>query len=691
MSIKGDDGGKGSSSGKGNDSGFFWEDAKPIAGITGNARWELLNARQNDRIRKELVVPVLVELNDMHGTGPTELARFLAERRDQYSLADHEMDYLASEANINREAGPTQLVILCRPDAVESTLWRVMHVGPPQARVFRAGGFYRGCPLKIKKGRLAKTPVMGVIDDGIGFLNQRFRRGDNTTRFEAMWIMDTDNLVNDPGLVTGPPNLFGIELTKGDINTRIASGLGEQALYRQINTGVFGPVPRKSTNHHAGHGTHVLDIATGAKTGDDMADVPILGVQLPPNSIAETSGRRLDPDIIQGLNWIVMRALQMPGRFALVINLSLGALAGPQDGTNHVELAIAKWIAFYHFYSGHAPIRVVVAYGNAYRSRLVAGSNLAPGATLTLDWRILPDDATDSYLEIRTKKDSGKALAVTLDPPAAGPTLTLATFPAPNVIKRLTGPRGKAAEVLNELGEHFDKVLIYVAPTVRDDTRPTAPPGAWRVSLTNTGAGSVDVSLKVQRDDTPAGYRQAGRQSWLDHPTAWAWEKETMAWSMPAADSPITREGTEVAYAGSQHPSVYFVGSARPDIPIAGAAPPPPPIKGIWRPSRFASEGAPPEPAAPTLSGAAEDGAALSGLRASGVLSGSTARMAGSSMAAPIVTRGLLRLAIEGKLTPQPTPGQPHNKRELADLLGHPPAPVADSRLGFGTVVLPDL
>ena len=150
-----------------------------------------------------------------------------------------------------------------------------------------------------------------------------------------------------------------------------------------------------------------------------------------------------------------------------------------------------------------------------------------------------------------------------------------------------------------------------------------------------------------------------------------------MALTMPGPKSPIARKGTEVATAGVAHPSLYFIGAARPDPFAAGG----------HRPSPFSAEGGLPPPASPVLSARADAGSAVPGVRAAGVLTGSTARLAGTSMAAPMVARRLLEYALSGSMTAQTTPTAAHDLAELTFVLGSVPSPVADSRMGRGTVV----
>lgn len=661
-----------------------WVTIEPDAGISGTARWDLLDAQANPRVKKELVVPVFVELLPKAARDLTGFIDFLARATDQYSVPEHTMDRLQTEAESPREGGlPMLLIFLSRPDSVENAFWTLLAVGSPQARTFHRDGFARGTPLRPKTGRMSKTPVVGIIDDSIGFLNHRFRRTNGTTRFRSLWIMHNDTLAGDPGPCIPLP-FSGIELTEAHINTRLAWNRSEESLYRQVNSGIFSPASRHGTAFHTGHGTHVLDLAAGAGPGEPMSDVPILGVQISPSSIGETSGAVLNPDIVRGLDWVILRALQMPGRFPLIINISLGALAGPMDGTSWIEKQIAAAIQWYHHYSGHAPIRVVIAYGNAHRSRLVAESTLAPGEETSVLWRVLPDDSTRSTLELRTTAGTGAQLTFELVPPDKGSTLSLMAWPTGTAILQYVTPSGVAAEVSAD-SEHDltntivrDKTTIIAAPTIRSDPRPVSCSGPWTVTVRNTGSTPAWLSLRVQRDDTPGGFRRNGRQSWLDHPEGWHWDDLIRAYTKPGPAGPVTRTGTEVSYAGLQHPSVFFVGAARPDLYVDGTV----------RPSIYTAEGAMPPPDSPTLSGMGDQGSALTGQRAIGVLTGATARLSGTSVATPYITRQLLDYAMTGAMTAQPASGSPHDLAELAFVLRGPPAAVADARLGFGTVAL---
>src|SRR5882757_1086836 len=100
--------------------------------------------------------------------------------------------------------------------------------------------------------------VMGIIDDGIAFANERFRilgGADAGTRVQNWWLMD------------GPTNNFlgGHMLDKAAIDTFLvdctdANGvLNEEKFYRKVELLDFRQPNHKSAALRAAHGTHVMD------------------------------------------------------------------------------------------------------------------------------------------------------------------------------------------------------------------------------------------------------------------------------------------------------------------------------------------------------------------------------------------------------------------------------------------------
>lgn len=540
---------------------------------------------------------------------------------------------------------------------------KILHVGPATAgAVSNPAGVSAASVAELCPPLTApvRPPVAAIVDDGIPYLGARFRKGPGTTRFLSVWLQTDERLAAGAGVPDG------LVLTATDINQMLATG-DEQDQYRRINRSLLPITDRSSSNHRISHGAHVLDVAAGADpldTADPMRDVALLAVQLPPAAIADTSGRRNEGRIVQAVRWCVMQVLQAnhgKGRSPLVITLSLGSLAGPGDASQF----LADWLAWearaYLRLTG-CEMQVICAYGNAHRQRLVARACVSRNTPMALDWRVLPDDHSPSFLELRCPKVRAGKVWLTLQPPNAGLPPVKIAFDATTaqVVVRAGGP---VAAVYPVAERHHAALLIALAPTARLDGGAVAAAGAWRVQVSAKGGQEVVVTAKVQRDDTPAGYRRLGRQSWLDHPLAWDWDEQTRDWikpwpgstgPRPQAPAPVSRQGTAAAHAGASDPALLFVGSVKPRIGFPDDR-----VSSLYSAegvsggaSETCSAGMAPnqtgESRGPTLVALADDGSNLYGRLAGGVLSGSTARISGTSVAAPAVARAMV-LALLGQ------------------------------------------
>jgi hypothetical protein len=600
----------------------------------------------------------------------------------------HERDLLVTELALAPATGwphEVRLVAFWPRARLNETpaFWQVVQVGPPVA-LPPAGDAAAGEDLTATHGDLdPAVPLAAVIDDGIGFLNARFRSTGDRTRIRAVWAQAPQ------ALASGSDVLCGQVLTGEEIDALLAEGGEEATTYARLNRALLPVTDGALTNRRAAHGTHVLDLAAGCDPwGDDpLRAVPILAVQLPPASVRETAGRRMEAFQVEGLRWILAEALRQANGTDLppvVVTISLGSLAGPGDRTAF----LADW--FDHEVARHArlgqgaKLRLVIAYGNARLARLSARAELRLLRPMQLGWRVQPDDHTSSHLELRADVGLTAGLRLSLVPPPGSglPKLEVA-WPTHARGWRLTAPGGAPVAAVSARVEPGGQslVLLSVAPTVGLGPLAASPPGAWRLMVATTEAEPVRVTARVQRDDTPPGYRSLGRQSWLDHPLGWDWDDEQRAYLAPrsledAPGCPVTREGSAVAYAGAEDPAVLFVGAARPVLGAPGAA----------VPTQYSAEGVqhlarPGESAGPTLVAIGDDGGFLAGRRAAGVLSGSVVRMSGTSMAAPQVARALLRHWLE-----TPADQQTETAERIA-LTGRADWGQPDVRMGHGVLV----
>jgi hypothetical protein len=603
-------------------------------------------------------------------------------------LSRHERDLLVTEQAVAPAEGWPHEVRLVAfwPRARLSDMprfWQVVQVGPPLALPV-AEDAVAGENLTTTQGDLdPAVPLAAVIDDGVGFLNARFRRRHDHTRIRAVWLQaerQTGTVATDV--------LSGQVLSAAEIDALLTKG-DEAATYAGMNRALLPITDCALTNRRAAHGTHVLDLAAGcAPWGDDpLRQVPILAVQLPPAGVRETAGRRMEAYLVEGLRWILAEALRQAYGTEVppvVVTISLGSLAGPGDRTAF----LADW--FRHELARHArlgkgaKVRLVIAYGNARLSRLSARDELRRQHPMDLVWRTQPDDHTSSHLELRADAGMVAGLRLDLTPPAGSglPGLEI-DWPAHATGWRLTAPGGAPLAAVSARVEPGGQslLLLSLAPTVGLGSLAANPPGGWRVTLRTLKVEPVRVTARVQRDDTPPGYRSLGRQSWLDHPLGWDWDEELRSYLAPrraedAPGCPVTREGSAVAYAGAEDPAILFVGAARPAPGQPGAAAPAPySAEGVRHLAR------PGESAGPTLVALGDDGVFRAGQRAAGVLSGSVVRMSGTSMAAPQVARALLRHWLA---TPadQQTPEAERRALTGTDAWGEP-----NLRMGHGLLV----
>lgn len=475
-------------------------------------------------------------------------------------------------------------------------------------------------------------PIIGIIDGDIGYLNARFRRAQRT-RFLEIWMQaEFPNTPVDQG---------GIILNTDDIQAEIASSQSEHQIYADHAARLSAARPMV-TGRRVSHGTHVLDLAAN-NTGTQ--DLPILAVQLPAEAIRATSGRRLETHVASGLRWIVTRALQAGGApVGLVVNLSLGALGGAGDDSTFLGNWMKDEIARYDRLSNTiGKMDIVAAYGNARLERLVARGAVSAADPVQMTWRVQPDDRSDSMIELRADQVADMVLTLTAPDrtghiwqggwPQAGDRHLLLRDGA--VVGGIYGYSDSAGQ---------PSALIALAPTKSNDGAPRAPSGGWGIALTNGGVVDCQFSVKVQRDDTPGMYWQLGRQSSLDAPAGWIYDAEQGAYVAPAPNNPITRMGTAVSFAGVQHDHIHLVSAFRPKTGTSDA---------VTASSYSAEPTAADSSDKPDWSAQGDDGVMLRGIRAAGRLTGSYARLSGSSVAAPQIAAYLVQ---QRRNVPGPSP-----------------------------------
>ncbi len=596
-----------------------------------------------------LYYPVFVTANDADMATPAFFDALEAFPQVRFDPMEREV-----AARLRGAGGPVEtMVYLPVEDAIVPTrLYTPVHVGAAVALVDRpAPAAAAHDPAPAAGGKVA----LGVIDDGVPYLHARMRTPAGQTRVEAIWLQR---------LATGasPSHVdTGVVLSRGDIQ-RMVDQVGtapETAAYAAQNRVVYPDLPTMTVERAASHGGHTLDLAGGAapEGTDPLHDVPVLAVQLPPEAVDDTSGTRMDSYVVQGLRWLIYCALKR-GFGHLVVNASLGVVAGPKDGTRFVEQQVALEID--RAAGQGLTVEVVLPMGNDHDSRLVAQADLAAGAEMALDLLLPRDDRTPSYVEFRARDAAQDGALAGLHLALTAPDGAMAAMAA-------VPPPGAWAGVLHkgvEVGRLYH-MAARALPGGRDPERPhlvlafapSAPlvkhgtagrprlvsSGTWQIAL--QAQEPLALAVMVQRDDSAVGYPQIGRQAILDAPMAYRWAPSVAggaarprSYTALAPGGPIVHEATHNAFATRVHPNIHVAAEGH---AIAQATESFAPTAQSARGTAWSTR------TGPTATALVATSDVFFGVRAAGTVSGSSARFSGTSSAAAIVTRSRV-LALVG-------------------------------------------
>lgn len=267
-----------------------------------------------------------------------------------------------------------------------------------------------------------------------------------------------------------------------------------------------------------------------AETDQVTQECDVVFVQLPTRCVLDTSGGALGVHVLDGVHYIVDRAqrLAYPDEpepttersffnNRIVVNISYGSIAGGHDGTSMIELAIRELVRR----SDLNRLWVVLAAGNAHRSRTQASLELQPGDAKSFVWHVGPDSPHASFLEVWFPHEDVEGRAL---PPRTVDAFSLSVHgPGMPVLPRLrvgeiwqlrasgrTGPSAAAIFVRSSAQSRRGTLLLLaVAPTRRAGTFSEwrGEHGSWLVEVgfdtggVATQAPRVRVHAWTERDD----------------------------------------------------------------------------------------------------------------------------------------------------------------------------------------------
>ncbi len=276
-------------------------------------------------------------------------------------------------------------------------------------------------------------------------------------------------------------------------------------------------------------------------------------------------------------------------------------------------------------------------YGSPARSAMpaVASDCAQRGkgpATAGAGWRFCPTTRRASFLECASMPMQAQGMTLVLEPPPGQglPVLT-AVWSATPAGCRCRKPAGRWRGCPSCPRRRVRRCCTPCPCADGGAARAGAgKSGPLAITLQTERSEPVRVIARVQRDDTPIGHARHGRQSWLDHPEAWDLGRRA-----PGLHPAKPKARRHAALSGNARGQLRGVRWQRPGRAVAGRVGADRAGKAV--PSAFSAEGprictAPAKPGGPTWLPAEEAGGFLGGIAASGLLSGSRVRLAGTSM-----------------------------------------------------------
>ena len=484
--------------------------------------------------------------------------------------------------------------------------------------------------------------LLGVIDSGCAFLHPAFRETDTATRIVQFW--DQGVALKPHRSYWSPASHFGYGsvLWKQDIDrllglqTPPAAGQPRDELrtYKALAHMVRHGQARLPVRR-AMHGTHVMDVLAGRRNpwhreaAPDLASsAPLAFVQLPRKTLADGSGGSLGAHILDGVRQL-MTLVKPEGK--LVISISQGTHAGPHDGSSMIERALDELLSL-----RKDNFAIVVGAGNSRRSDCHAHVEVPPQQTVELALRVPPRDTTDSFAECWYPREAAIGQKHQLQMQLETPTGFTSNWVAAGQECRLFGT-GSAQEPAVACLIHASHVssgqdamaLVALSPSSESSFKAAdpaihAPSGIWKLRIKNLGAQGCPVHAWSERDEPV-------RPPWRDYPR-WL--------SLPPASA-----GAPLRVGPSESGTLSNLATAE-HVLVAGAL-----VVATGKPAGYSALG-PPRGGArlakglptPNVLAAADQSRQLPGVRAAAVRGGDTARMSGTSVAAPTLARQLFNL-----------------------------------------------
>lgn len=535
-----------------------------------------------------------------------------------------------------------------KPDA-PSPIVAFLSEFTPLAEQIELASAIGGPGLRIMaRGKGAQTDsevLVAVLDDGCAFANARFLRG-ASTRVAWLWDQNADSPGAPLSAGFGPWPLgtynYGGQWSRADLDTLLAA-------HRGSDEPAYADAGLASLRRAAVHGTHVMDLLCGGEDGTSGNPVDVVFVQFPREAVDDPSGLWLDRYAVDGLKYVIDCA--GPKTRTIIVNLSWGPQTGAHDGSSVLEQFIDDAVQAWESSGPQRRMHVCLPAGNSFAARAHAQIPHRSGGQV--HWIVPPDGTQPQFLEVWWPHN----------------------FPTSEMHLKVTPPGGTPVDVIHtpqptpDQTWHWElatvngspRVTVFVHPTEYPDPAYRGAHGRWTIRVGRSKAApGGHVHVYVARADHNMGARRRAKASHLTDEGL-----EDARFVAPhdrdeeASGSRVRHEGTlnGIATGGRPYVVAGYRESDRRPAPYSSSGP-----------SRGARSG-------PDAACVTDRSPALPGVRASGVRSGTSVTLIGTSTAAPQLGRRHLRAALARPLPP-PLPPQtlpPQNQ---------PPAPLDPHRAG---------
>lgn len=356
-----------------------------------------------------------------------------------------------------------------------------------------------------------KGPVMAVIDFGCPFMNDAFAaepastraNPPGRTRLQALWDQGTKcepPPAGQEGVVPPWPWApadarmgYGRELHGSTMNRvldacRSADEVIDEAeAYRRLDYLIDYDDPRRRV-WNATHGSHVLSVAAGwpdplrgaGAERDAAARAPLVFVQLPSLTAADSSGASLCAQVLDAMHYVL--DICEPGADIVVV-LSYGSFAGPHDGSSLIEQALDELV---QTHAGR--LAIVLGAGNGHQAACHLRRSVRPERSALLRVHLDKGDLTDTFVETWFSPCGALLPRLRARARAGDGNWSDWIGPGYSVQMREPGdPRALARLSFQDSVPNGSKplLLLALAPTDRpaDDDGPLASPGSWQIEI----------------------------------------------------------------------------------------------------------------------------------------------------------------------------------------------------------------